>query len=231
KTAFLGGVAGGPGGSGEAGKPYLACSGSDTNATGDSTRERRSGGATEGCSSTGQQHLCPIPEMTHLDSNRGECLRAKLLHRSHTAERIAKDWASVYTKDYVQEISCFGTPPRDVANISPGENRNGVDCWIHSLKRTRSDDGMQLAHCCDSESLGDSVFDIPAESVLSSVSDILERNSDSGCSSEKVFKNPKKESKPESCELTSLSSLHPMLLYDQPRREKVDIWLRSTHFI
>ncbi|PIO65358.1 hypothetical protein TELCIR_12979 [Teladorsagia circumcincta] len=141
-----------------------------------------SGGATEGCSSTGQQHLCPIPEMTHLDSNRGDCLRAKLLHRSHTAERIAKDWASVYTKDYIREISCFGTPPRDVANISSGENRNGADCWIHSLKRTRSDEGMQLVRCGDSESLGDSVFDIPAESVLSSVSDNLERNSDSGCS-------------------------------------------------
>ncbi|XGW21028.1 hypothetical protein V3C99_004188 [Haemonchus contortus] len=225
-----GGVAGGPGGGGDGGKPYLACSGSNTNGAGDS-RERRSGGAADGCTSTGQQHLCPIPEMTHLDSNRGDCLRAKLLHRSHTAERIARDWASVYTRDYVREISCFGTPPRDVLNISSEENRSGVDCWIHSLKRTRSDDGMQLAHYVDGDSLGDSVFDAPAESVLSSVTDVLERNSDSGCSSEKVFKVSTKESKSESCEISSLTSLHPMLLYDQPRREKVDIWLRSTHFI
>ncbi|KAK6047570.1 hypothetical protein COOONC_14925, partial [Cooperia oncophora] len=113
-----GGVAGGPGGSGEEGKPYLNCTGSDANGAGDSTRERRSGGATEGCSSTGQQHLCPIPEMTHLDSNRGDCLR------HNTAERIARDWASVYTRDYVREISCFGTPPRDVANVSSRENRS-----------------------------------------------------------------------------------------------------------
>uniref|UniRef100_A0A7I4XX43 SNF-related serine/threonine-protein kinase n=1 Tax=Haemonchus contortus TaxID=6289 RepID=A0A7I4XX43_HAECO len=225
-----GGVAGGPGGGGDGGKPYLTCSGSNTNGAGDS-RERRSGGAADGCTSTGQQHLCPIPEMTHLDSNRGDCLRAKLLHRSHTAERIARDWASVYTRDYVREISCFGTPPRDVLNISSEENRSGVDCWIHSLKRTRSDDGMQLAHYVDGDSLGDSVFDAPAESVLSSVTDVMERNSDSGCSSEKVFKVSTKDSKSESCEISSLTSLHPMLLYDQPRREKVDIWLRSTHFI
>ncbi|KAK5978528.1 Serine/threonine protein kinase [Trichostrongylus colubriformis] len=225
-----GGVAGGSAGGNEAGKCHFTCGGSGTSASGDSSRERRSGGATEGCSSTGLQHLCPIPEMTHLDSNRGECLRAKLLHRSHTAERIARDWASVYTRNYVREISCFGTPPRDVVNIS-GENRSSVDCWIRTLKRTYSDDGMQLAHYVDGDSIGDSVFDIPAESVLSSVNDILERSSDSGCSSERVLKESMKENKLKNCEISPLSSLHPLLLYDQPRREKVDIWLRSTHFI
>lgn len=97
--------------------------------------------------------------------------------------------------------------------------------------RTRSDDGMELAHYVESDSVGDSVFGAAAESVLSSANDVQEQRSDSGCSSEIFTKKPAKEISPKKCEITSLTALNPLLLYDQPRREKVDIWLRSAHFI
>lgn len=96
-----GGVGGGTGGDNEAGGSTTSHCGPSPHSGGESVNERRlaskktvcvpavnipcswfrSGGAVEGCTPTGQQHLFPIPEMTHLDSGREDCLRAKLLHR------------------------------------------------------------------------------------------------------------------------------------------------------
>ncbi|KHJ92163.1 hypothetical protein OESDEN_07956 [Oesophagostomum dentatum] len=193
--------------------------------------ESRSGGAVEGAAPTGQQHLFPIPEMTHLDNDKGNCLRAKLLHRSHTAERIARNWTSVFTHNYAREISCFGTPPRDVAVFSSKPDRDDVGSWIHSLKRARSDDRIPLIDCMDAESSGDSVFDVGMESAESSASAEENRRSDSGCSSEKIAKNNAKEDITKSCGTKFIQPLNPLLLYDQPRREKVNCWLQSAHFL
>ncbi|WKX90170.1 hypothetical protein Q1695_009203 [Nippostrongylus brasiliensis] len=239
--------AGGQGGVGKSasrtsdGGNHVSHSGRTSHSSGETSRDRRSGGAAEGCSSAGQQHLFPIPEMTHLDSNRGDCLRAKLLHRSHTAERIAKDWASEYTKAYAHEISCFGTPPRDVPSFGRHGKRRNTHCWVHSLKHTCSDDGLHLiglakdTHYIDGDSLGDSAFGAHAESLhSSSVNDALDSYSDSGCSSEKPIGAASKGStrkSPPKYEKSVLSAFDPLLLYNQPRREKVDIWLRSTHFV
>ncbi|VDM69815.1 unnamed protein product [Strongylus vulgaris] len=187
-----GGVSGaGSGGVNEAGGSGMTYCKPNSHSGGDSAHERRSGGATD--APTSQQHLFPIPEMTHLDNDNGDRLRAKLLHRSHTAERIARNWATVFAHSYVREISCFGTPPRDMDLFPTDTKRNGVSGWIHSLKRTRSDDRIPQTECVDAESLGDSVFDAPMDSADSSRGAEIDRESDSGCSSERAAKNAAKE--------------------------------------
>ncbi|KAK6729056.1 hypothetical protein RB195_006232 [Necator americanus] len=230
KTGGDGGVGGGSRSENDQSGPSASNSKPNSHSSGESMHERRSGGAAEGCLSAGQQHLFPIPEMTHLDSDRRECLRAKLLHRSHTAERIARDCASLFTRNYAREISCFGTPPRDVALFSSELNQCETDCWIRTLKRTRSDERIRLTEFTDGESMGDSVFDAPIESIDSSRGE-EERGSDSGCSSEKVPKNTAKKDIVKNNDMKSLPPLDPLLLYDQPRCEKVNCWLRSAHFI
>ncbi|ETN81127.1 kinase domain protein [Necator americanus] len=230
KTGGDGGVGGGSRSENDQSGPSASNSKPNSHSSGESMHERRSGGAAEGCLSAGQQHLFPIPEMTHLDSDRRECLRAKLLHRSHTAERIARDCASLFTRNYAREISCFGTPPRDVALFSSELNQCESDCWIRTLKRTRSDERIRLTEFTDGESMGDSVFDAPIESIDSSRGE-EERGSDSGCSSEKVPKNTAKKDIVKNNDMKSLPPLDPLLLYDQPRCEKVNCWLRSAHFV
>ncbi|VDK55211.1 unnamed protein product [Cylicostephanus goldi] len=131
--------------------------------------------------------------MTHLDSDNGDRLRAKLLHRSHTAERVARNWATVFAHNYVREISCFGTPPRDLDIFPSDGKRNGAVTWIKSLKRTRSDDRIPQIECPDAESMGDSVFDAPMESADSSRGAEIDRGSDSGCSSERAGRSATKK--------------------------------------
>ena len=72
------------------------------------------------------------------------CVFARHISRSHTAERIARSWTFAFTHNHSREISCFGTPPHEVVVFSTEIDRGDAGSWIHSLKRARSDDRIQL---------------------------------------------------------------------------------------
>lgn len=88
-----------------------------------------------------QAPLMPIPEMPQLDSDKGERMRAKFLHRSYTAERVLRDWAGLHKE---RDDCWLGTPPRD----NTAKEAKG-DLWIRKLQRTRSHgDITNILVCC-----------------------------------------------------------------------------------
>ncbi|CAI4225836.1 unnamed protein product [Auanema sp. JU1783] len=157
---------------------------SEQKSDGSKVQDKRSGPSDSCVPSGSLQQLLPILEMPQLDSDKGQRMRARLLQRSHTAERILRDWAG--SANNSPSDGCLGTPPREV--VKPNHEVDGHQEWIKRLRRTRSDIDIRALSftlhdnkLCSEDSSSDAVFDFSE----SSSEEYLESRSDSGCSSGK----------------------------------------------
>ncbi|CAD6186168.1 unnamed protein product [Caenorhabditis auriculariae] len=154
--------------------------------------------------------LKPIPEMTQLDlTNEKTGRRARLLHRSHTAERILRDWTGVFYAEYSfssENSNWFGTPPRDCRLDDVKLVKSQNEQWIRHLKRTCSEPELRNIW-------------ISCENV-----DEKEGFHDSGCSSEDRDLLDDRQTNIYDEEDDFLAPGYSLPI------EKVNRWLKNAHF-
>ncbi|PAV63735.1 hypothetical protein WR25_11567 [Diploscapter pachys] len=175
-------------------------------------------------------YLRAIPEMTQLDGDRNECRKARLLHRSHTAEKILRDWTiddgeDESGRERERDESWLGTPPRDIDAIRVDGSRQ----WIRRLSRAKSHE--QLYKICSLDSLhsrdsldGGRSGDANTANTTQTVSD------DSGCISNASKRKLDFEKKSPLLSNSWLCLDDPLECL-QTNKEKVDCWLNNANFV